>query len=131
MQRASSRAVCCTGDALRNRSVERGHGGGGGRWSVVGCGRSEWSSLATKYGRERSSWNPVWHLLLSIILDGCWPRCLAPLWLEFGGWLRGVVGTRFCPHHRRPPPASAAPLDSGLGLATPSAVPDPSACLFQ
>lgn len=34
MQRASSRAVCCTGDALRNRSVERGHGGGGG--SVAG-----------------------------------------------------------------------------------------------
>ena len=65
MQMASSRAVCCTGDALRNRSVERGYGGG----SVAGRLWSQRVVVAAKYGhgRERSSWNPVC-CLLSIIL---------------------------------------------------------------
>lgn len=119
MQRASSRAVCCTGDALRNRSVERGHGGGGvgGRWSVVGCGR------ATKYctdGRDRAG-TPVRSGICCQSSILAWPLAAVPgspapqPWLGFlrgGRWLRGVVGTRFCLHHRRPPPVSAAHLST-------------------
>ena len=118
MQMASSRAVCCTGDALRNRSVERGHGGVGGRlWSqpVV---------IATKYGRERSSWNPV-------CCQSSWPRCLDPLCVGVGG--RGMAAWSQSRRHRLVCPSSADPSpdtklpeqSSGLGLAIPIAVPDP------